>query len=217
MCTYLFRTSLTTLPSCLSQFQATTAEDKEDNRRLILSLNRKLGKEARSEESVHRAFDALWDRLVNQLSQIGEEPIADKGLPDREPSQILEDLLHAVSRLPYNVGARVDRALALSLGTTQAVARGLSSEEALTKRNLEGMALAIIAGDHEKAAVQLGRLEERERVEILPKILKHLPGVHMAALSEATERLSVVDENAFRRAISAAFEDLRTLPDSGPS
>lgn len=93
VCPYLFDIEPTDVNGPLVQFQATRANEQE-TRKLIHTINRALGKEALSDNSLDRAFDMWWPSLSQSLKQIPSEPESHK--PRRTERDLLEEILDVV-------------------------------------------------------------------------------------------------------------------------
>ncbi|MFN8475090.1 MAG: TIR domain-containing protein [Anaerolineae bacterium] len=75
-CTYLFELKPSDLlGSPLASFQHTRADDKEDTRRLIRTINNSLGSEKLGERQLDASFDKWWPDLEAALSEI--PPVTD--------------------------------------------------------------------------------------------------------------------------------------------
>lgn len=92
-CTYLFDLQPSDLTGPLVQFQATTST-KTDTFKLVRTLNKQLGKTARSPQQLERIFEQWWPSLENLLNEIPRLVAAQKNL--RSEREILEELLDLV-------------------------------------------------------------------------------------------------------------------------
>jgi hypothetical protein len=70
--TYLFGLEYSDVKDPLSQFQHTTAS-KEDTKKLVTALNRRLAEGALSQERLHKAFDMWWPQLEDRLKSVPEQ------------------------------------------------------------------------------------------------------------------------------------------------
>ena len=91
VCPFLFGVEPADIKGPLVQFQATKAE-KEDTWKLIHTINRALGDEARPDRKVDETFDLWWPKLEEQLRKLLKPKDAER--PERRKSDIaLEEIL----------------------------------------------------------------------------------------------------------------------------
>ncbi len=80
--TYLFGLGYADVKDPLSQFQHTTAH-KEDTKKLITALNRRLGEGGHSPDSrLTKSFDLWWPQLASKLEKVPEKSPVPTGLKD---------------------------------------------------------------------------------------------------------------------------------------
>ena len=93
VCTYLLDLKPTDIDGPLSQFNHTKA-DKDDTRKLILTMNAALDAHVLQENIVNDAFDVWWPRLEEQLNHL---PAVDEKLnPPRRSEDMIEEILTLV-------------------------------------------------------------------------------------------------------------------------
>lgn len=93
VCPLLFALDPSDVRGPLTQFQATKAE-KDDMKRLILTINRALGDGSLAPEKVEKAFEHWWSDLEQALRLV---PEADgKPKPERSDRELLEEILEIV-------------------------------------------------------------------------------------------------------------------------
>ncbi|HEX8921265.1 MAG TPA: toll/interleukin-1 receptor domain-containing protein [Pyrinomonadaceae bacterium] len=94
VCPFLFGLEPSDIKGPLVQFQATKAE-KEDTKKLIHTINRALGGEARPERKVEETFEVWWPKLEEGLRKIRKPQ--DNQRPERRKNDIvLEEILGLV-------------------------------------------------------------------------------------------------------------------------
>jgi hypothetical protein len=96
VCPYLFDLEPGEIDGPLAQFQLTTAE-KEDTRKLILTVNRGLGDQSLPEKLVESSFEKWWPDLESELQTIEQSFPRYRERTDRE---LLEQILHELRVLP---------------------------------------------------------------------------------------------------------------------
>ena len=98
VCPYLFHLRPTDIPgnSPLAQFQASRS-DKEDTKRLLITVNKALDKEALPEVRFNAIFEKWWPDLEEKLRTL--QPANQEVQPKREEREILEEILTVVRQL----------------------------------------------------------------------------------------------------------------------
>ena len=97
VCPYLFDMKPTELKGPLANFQAATSTSG-DTLRLLLSINKALGPNARTNEQVEKGFRKWWPELERMLE--GVPRLSDKQLPPpRSERDLLEEILTLARRL----------------------------------------------------------------------------------------------------------------------
>lgn len=94
--TYLLDLKYTNIEGPLSQFNHTLAE-KEDTKKLIRTMNRALGEQARKVGIVDDTFDTFWPRLQDSLNNLPTS--AEEGVPIRKTEDMVEEILISVRAL----------------------------------------------------------------------------------------------------------------------
>jgi hypothetical protein len=91
VCPFLFGIEPADIKGPLVQFQATKAE-KDDTKKLIHTINRALGEDARPERKVDETFEVWWPNLEDELRKIRKPQ--DSQRPERRKNDImLEEIL----------------------------------------------------------------------------------------------------------------------------
>jgi hypothetical protein len=103
---YLLNVTPTQLQGPLSLFQATRA-NKDDTRKLLESINRRLGDQARTERDLDELYQALWPRLEQEITDAGAMP--GETVSPRTTDDILSEILE-LSRQTARHGARFESA-----------------------------------------------------------------------------------------------------------
>lgn len=93
VCPFLFDLEPTDIKGPLIQFQATKAE-KNDVKKLVLTLNRALGEAALSPEKLERAFEHWWPELLKSLENLPAVHTEPK--PQRTERELLEEILEII-------------------------------------------------------------------------------------------------------------------------
>jgi len=94
VCTYLIGLTPGDVPEPLSQFHATVA-NKEDTRKLLLTINKALKEDALKEDQLSKNFEKWWPDLQEKLKN---KPIPKPG-KKREERELLEEILSIVRDL----------------------------------------------------------------------------------------------------------------------
>ncbi len=93
VCPYLFDLDPTDLKGPLVQFQATKAQ-KEDTRKLVLTINEALRDERLSDVQVNKSFEVWWPKLEEKLASVSNTSEAQ---PQRRTErELLEEVLELV-------------------------------------------------------------------------------------------------------------------------
>ena len=111
VCTYLHGLVPTDVVDPLAHFQATTA-DEEDTRKLMKTLNRRLGEAALDSTLLEESFNKWWKDLEEDLSRA-------KGFHEQEPPkrEIEDMLIEILNTLRYHTTSQINIEVALaSLG-----------------------------------------------------------------------------------------------------
>jgi len=111
VCTYLFNLKPSEIEGPLSQFNHTKA-DKDDTRKLLLTVNRALEERALGESIIDDAFNLYWTRLEKVLNEL-PQPIHERK-PTRSIDAMIEEILELVrntakvekSSFPGNISKR---------------------------------------------------------------------------------------------------------------
>lgn len=93
VCTYLLELATSDVLYPLAQFQATKAE-KEDTRKLLHTLNKRLADGGLEVSQLDAAFDRWWPDLETSLSKIAKPSPAEKSV-ERTTEEMLEELINA--------------------------------------------------------------------------------------------------------------------------
>ena len=93
VCPFLFGLELSDVRGPLTQFQATKAE-KEDIKRLILTINKALGDDRLASDKVEKAFEHWWPEIARSLKNV--PGVGDKAKPRRADRELLEEILEIV-------------------------------------------------------------------------------------------------------------------------
>jgi len=127
----------------LSKFQDTKAEDKEDTRKLIHSINRNLGA-AEEEPRINKRFDTFWPELKQQLDATAAESTATPKPPTND--EMIKEIFE------------LTRAAAQRQTTPQLTltANELIEERSLIYRNLLAAYMKIQSLEHEKRTLAAG-------------------------------------------------------------
>ncbi len=72
VCTYLFGVASSGITGPLTQFQGTVATNREDNLRLLATINSAQGEGALEQKRLERAFEKYWPELEAKLTKISE-------------------------------------------------------------------------------------------------------------------------------------------------
>lgn len=98
VCPYLLDVEPTDLKGPLVQFQATKAQ-REDTKKLIITLNHALGSSQLPQDKLEKAFDVWWPELEQKLKNIPSEKGESRpGRPDREMLEEILELVRAEGR-----------------------------------------------------------------------------------------------------------------------
>lgn len=87
----------------ITQFQATDGSSKEDVWAMVKSINQKCEKTV-DQERLQRTFERFWDDLAGNLTSI-REGSPSSGMPQRETSDILDELVKLVREQNMRIGA----------------------------------------------------------------------------------------------------------------
>jgi len=99
VCVLLFDIAPSDLQGPLSNFQATKFE-KEDFRRLLLSINERQGENGRDVETLNELFENQWPRVQSMIEGIlSSSDDKDKKAKKRSQSDILEEVLENIRNL----------------------------------------------------------------------------------------------------------------------
>jgi len=90
VCPYLFNLDPSDLKGPLVQFQLAKA-NKEDTKKLVLTINRALGPAALADNVIEDAFEIWWPKLEISLNEI--RPDNPEGQPIRSDRELLEEML----------------------------------------------------------------------------------------------------------------------------
>jgi hypothetical protein len=120
VCTYLLDMKPTDVRDPLAQFQATTAADKSDTRKMLQTINTAAGDQGLSEKQLDSVFDKWWpdlDQALRKIPAVGLPP-ARRSTEDmlEEALGLLRGLARAISSSPY-----LQRSLRRRLSTSHAV------------------------------------------------------------------------------------------------
>lgn len=115
VCPYLLDIKQSDLQGPLVQFQALAA-NKSDTLKLVESLNKSLGEDARPDGQLVRLFETLWPKLESVLSAIPASASSRESL--RTERELLEELLERV-RFPSTLSglSMLERGLGLQFGS----------------------------------------------------------------------------------------------------
>lgn len=97
VCTYLFGLSSSDFTGPLTEFQATAATSKDDNLRLLSTINNAQSESALETSRLERAFNTYWPELETSLTKISETklPVVEK----RNQRDMTEEILNIVRDL----------------------------------------------------------------------------------------------------------------------
>jgi hypothetical protein len=99
VCTYLFDVKPTDVQKPLEMFQWTIAKDRDDNRKLLDTINTALGKEGMDNQKLDRVFDTYWPELHEKLKTIPNVVLPLTLPPPRSTDEIMLDVLTEVRSL----------------------------------------------------------------------------------------------------------------------
>jgi TIR domain len=91
VCTYLLGLSATELEGPLVQFQAASTT-REDSYRLLQSLNKQLGSNARTDTQLQRVFAQWWPELSRSINTLSRDP-GERSHSTRSERELLEEIL----------------------------------------------------------------------------------------------------------------------------
>jgi hypothetical protein len=96
VCTYLYELTPNQVKEPLAKFQATVAI-KHDTKRLLQTINNKLGQSGLSEKQLNTAFEKCWPDLKEAFDHIPKQQGVIK--PKRSPEDMLDEILTLVRNL----------------------------------------------------------------------------------------------------------------------
>jgi hypothetical protein len=97
VCTYLLGVTNSALPGPFTRFQWTVSIDKQENRKLLDTINSTLGDRALEQKRLDKAFDSKWPEFEEGLRQISTAHPAET--PTREVTDMVEETLNIVRGL----------------------------------------------------------------------------------------------------------------------
>jgi hypothetical protein len=97
VCTYLLGVTNSALTGPLTRFQWTVSIDKQENRKLLDTINSTLGDDALDHQRLEKAFESNWPELDEKLRQISTTHPAET--PRREVTDMVEETLNIVRGL----------------------------------------------------------------------------------------------------------------------
>jgi hypothetical protein len=98
VCTYLIGITPTDVSGPLSQFQATIA-NKEDTRKLVMTINHALKENPLKEAQISKAFEKWWPDIEEKLKSISAKAVSGAAKKGREDRELLEEILSIVREL----------------------------------------------------------------------------------------------------------------------
>lgn len=103
VCTYLFGVASSGITGPLTQFQGTIATSKEDNLRLLATINSAQAEGALDQKRLERAFEKYWPELETKLAKISDakHPTA----PKRPIEDMVEETLDRLRDLQQKTAA----------------------------------------------------------------------------------------------------------------
>jgi len=98
-CTYLYELTSTDVKKPLEIFQNTIAKNRDENRKLLTTINDSLGKEKLEVQKLDRAFETYWPDLEKKLNAIQKPKSTATSPPKRDTDDILLEVLTEVRNL----------------------------------------------------------------------------------------------------------------------
>lgn len=100
VCPLLFELTNSDLTGPLSTFQ-TTVFNKDEFKKLILTLNKQLGENKISEAILDETFEMFYPKLENKISEILTQKVTVSNIVERSEREILEEILE-LTRIQHN-------------------------------------------------------------------------------------------------------------------
>ncbi len=97
VCTYLFGVTSSDITGPLTQFQSTAAASKQDNLKLLATINSAQQEGALEQKRLDKAFNTYWPALEQKLSQISKAKLTET--PKRPVEDMVEETLNIVRAL----------------------------------------------------------------------------------------------------------------------
>ena len=97
VCTYLFDLKTTDVKDPLAQFQLTIA-DRSDTKKLLETINKRLGDDALGVAHLYKLFDNWWHELETDLAAIPKLPTMSNE-PVRSDREVQEEILSTVRQI----------------------------------------------------------------------------------------------------------------------
>lgn len=98
VCPFLFDIKMSEINGPILQFQ-TTMYEKEDVRKLMLSLNRSCGDSGLKEDLLNKSFDIWWPSLEEQLNHIKKSVQDDKTSSKKQSKEEIDNMLEEILSL----------------------------------------------------------------------------------------------------------------------
>ena len=165
VCTYLLDLDPTDLRWPLADFQATRA-NKEETKKLLITINKALGVQSLPVERLEKTFDRWWPELEAQITKL--PPPGNAAKNRRSDRELLQEILELLRdrRIDERAqeSAAVLRTATQRLGALEAELAALQSRRDELQTRREAL-LDASMGDTEGQA-EIALVQERERLEM---------------------------------------------------
>jgi TIR domain len=157
VCTYLLELEPTDLRWPLADFQATRA-DKEETKKLLMTINKALGEQALPSDRLDKTFERWWPELEVQIAKLpGSDNAAKSRRPDRELLQEILELLR---------NRRMEEQAKPSTDLVRAAAQLAVIDVQLAQLQKRHADIVGACGADAAGQVELGLMKERDRLEM---------------------------------------------------